>query len=161
MPKCIVSKKMKRVNERSSVLNIRPIDKNDPHKLVHLMEQLGYPTTKEDLIQRFDTLSKNADYHTLVVESNNQCIGFAGLHRGLFYEATGQYVRIVAFVVDEDQRRNGVGKALIMAIEDWARAQGIDTLVLNSGNREERAAAHAFYEKMGFQTKSTGFSKKI
>lgn len=152
---------MKRVKERSPTLNIRPIDKNDPQKLVHLMEQLGYPTTEADLILRFDTLSKNADYHTLVVESNNQCIGFAGLHRGLFYEATGQYVRIVAFVVDENERRNGVGKALIEAIEEWALTQGINTLVLNSGNRAERAAAHAFYEKMGFQAKSTGFSKKI
>ncbi|MGE6466948.1 N-acetyltransferase family protein [Alkalihalobacillus sp. NPDC078480] len=142
-------------------MNIRPIDKNDPKKLVHLMEQLGYPTTEDDLVARFETLSKNTDYHTLIVESNNQCIGFAGLHRGLFYEATGQYVRIVAFVVDENVRRNGVGKALITAIEDWALSQGIHTLVLNSGNRGERAAAHAFYEKMGFQAKSTGFSKKI
>ncbi|MDQ0208486.1 GNAT family N-acetyltransferase [Alkalicoccobacillus murimartini] len=140
---------------------IRALEKHDPPHLTHLMEQLGYPASSEELIQRFRLLDDHSDYHTLVVEWNDQLIGFAGLHRGLFYEANGSYVRIVAFVVDESIRRKGVGKKLIQAIEEWAIAQNISTLVLNSGNREERQAAHHFYTQMGFKAKSTGFSKSL
>ncbi|MCM2676960.1 GNAT family N-acetyltransferase [Alkalicoccobacillus plakortidis] len=117
--------------------------------------------TEGELISRFNSLDKHADYHTLIVELDDQLVGFAGLHRGLFYENNGSYIRIVAFVIDEQQRRKGIGKKLIEAIEEWARSQQITTLVLNSGNRKERVAAHAFYEQMGFTAKSTGFSKRL
>lgn len=66
----------------------------------------------------------------------------AGLCTGLFYEFDGSYVRIVAFVVDSNYRRKGIGKNLIQEAENWAKKQGAIAIGLNSGNCEERKAEH-------------------
>ncbi len=85
----------------------------------------------------------------------------AGATTGYFYEHDGGYVRILAFVVKADFRNQGIAKRLLQAVEDWAKQIKAATLVLNSGNRPEREAAHVFYIKQGFEAKSTGFVKKL
>ncbi len=74
---------------------------------------------------------------------------------------TGTYVRIAALIVKVEFRQNGVGKKLMESAEQWAKELGALTLLLNSGNRAERAAAHAFYLGMGYQIKSSGFVKEL
>jgi len=39
--------------------------------------------------------------------------------------------------------------------------QGAAALVLKSGNREKRNAAHQFYKQQAFEGQSTGFSKLL
>lgn len=85
----------------------------------------------------------------------------AGLCTGLSNEYDGSYVRIAAFVVDLNYRRNGIGEKLIQQSESWARDQGAIVIALNSGNREERKGAHQFYLKMGYEVKSIGFGKSL
>lgn len=137
---------------------IRPPDYTD---LVKLMSELGYPTTLDELTKRLDLLQKHVDYETLAVVKNNQIVGFAGMCKALAFEFTGLYVRITAFVVSTKQRNQGIGTQLLKACEEWAIQQGAVAITLNSGNREERQAVHAFYKSNGYIGKSTGFSKKI
>lgn len=125
------------------------------------MEQLGYPTTEQQMTGRLQALAAHPSYHTLVAEMDGHVVGMAGLCQSLFYEHDGCYVRIQAFVVDDHYRRKGIGQKLLEAIECWAVEQGASALVLNSGNREERNAAHQFYKQQGFVGKSTGFSKQL
>ncbi|MFD2444155.1 GNAT family N-acetyltransferase [Bacillus sp. CGMCC 1.16607] len=66
-----------------------------------------------------------------------------------------------AFVVDSAYRGKGVGRKLLQEAESWAVEQGAIEIGLNSGNREERKIAHQFYFNMGYEGKSTGFSKKF
>lgn len=140
---------------------IRAIQPKDIIDLVELMSELGYPTTLEELKERLGLLRKHDDYEVLVAVKNNQVIGFAGLCKGLAFEFTGVYVRIIAFVVSSKQRKQGIGTMLIKACEEWAIQQGAVAITLNSGNRKERQTAHAFYIGNGYVGKSTGFSKKI
>ncbi|WP_183564246.1 GNAT family N-acetyltransferase [Mucilaginibacter sp. SP1R1] len=56
-------------------------------------------------------------------------------------------MRVLAFVAKQNSRQLGVGKLLISASEQWALKQGITTVLINSGNRDDRQAAHAFYQK--------------
>lgn len=49
----------------------------------------------------------------------------------------------------------------MQAIEQNARRQGLKRILLNSGNRPERHAAHAFYQNLGFETYSLGFTKYL
>lgn len=142
-------------------MEIRMIQQRDYEDLVGLMEDLGYPTTIEDLFKRFDVLQEHADYEALVAVKDGRVVGFAGLCKALAFEFTGVYVRIIAFVVKSNNRKQGIGMELLKECEQWAIQQGADTIVLNSGNREERQAAHAFYIANGFVGKSTGFVKKI
>jgi GNAT superfamily N-acetyltransferase len=80
---------------------------------------------------------------------------------GNFYEKNGMYLRILAFVVKQNVRNLGIGKILIKASEDWAKEQGLHTVIINSGNRDDRKVAHVFYNKMGYTIKSSGFVKQL
>lgn len=142
-------------------MNIREATINDVPELVSLMDQLGYPTSNDTFSIRFNAITANPNYHTLVAELDRKVVGMAGLCSNLFYEYDGSYVRIVAFVVDTNHRRKGIGKKLIQEAERWAKKQGAIAIGLNSGIREERKQAHQFYLNMGFKDKSIGFSKSL
>ncbi|MDQ0862282.1 GNAT family N-acetyltransferase [Bacillus sp. V2I10] len=142
-------------------MDIREATINDVPKLVSLMDQLGYPTSVDRFKLRFNAIAANPNYHTLVAELDGKVVGMAGLCTSLFYEYDGSYVRIIAFVVDSNYRRKGIGEKLIQQAENWAREQGAISIGLNSGNREERKGAHQFYLNMGYKDKSIGFSKNL
>lgn len=140
---------------------IRAIQQIDFKNIVELMSELGYPIKLEELTNRLDLLQKHVDYEVLVVVKNNQVIGFAGVYKAIAFEFTGLYVRIAAFVISSKYRKQGIGTKLLKTCEEWAIEQGAVAITLNSGNREERQAAHTFYADNGYECKSTGFSKNI
>lgn len=140
---------------------IRVACSSDVPQMANLMGQLGYPTSVEQMRKRFEKISAEPSYHTLVIEVEGRVVGMSGLCTGIFYESDGIYVRIVAFVVDDTYRNQGLGKLLLAKSEKWARSNGADGIVLNSGNRAERMAAHAFYKALGYREKSTGFVKQL
>jgi len=129
--------------------------------LTLLTNELGYPTTAAEMYTRFNTIKDHPDYKTLVITVDNEVAGMAGLHNGIYYEKNGRYLRIVAFVVKQSIRNKGIGKILITACENWAIEQGLTSIVLTSGNRDNRKDAHAFYQKMGYEIKSSGFVKQL
>jgi GNAT superfamily N-acetyltransferase len=142
-------------------MEVREFQTEDVIQLVPLMDQLGYPTSLGKLESRLNNIHFQSNYHTLVAELNNKIVGVVGLCHNLFYEYDSSYVRIVAFVVDTNHRRKGIGEKLMHEAEKWATRQGVAYVMLNSGNREERKAAHKFYHDMGYESKSTGFSKPL
>lgn len=130
--------------------------------MARLTTELGYPTTPDELTIRFQHLSSQPDYHTVVAENDSgEVVGLIGLHKFLSWEFTGYRVRIIALVVLSSARQQGIGEALIEAAEAWAYELGAGGLMLNCGNRPERAAAHRFYQRMGFVARSTGYWKKL
>jgi GNAT superfamily N-acetyltransferase len=143
------------------MMKIREACSSDIPRLAYLMGQLGYSTSVEQMKMRFDKISAELSYHTLVIEVEGKVVGMSSLCTGIFYEMDGIYVRIVAFVVDDTYRKKGLGKLLLAKSEEWARSKGAVGIVLNSGNRTERIAAHAFYKAMGYQEKSAGFAKQL
>jgi GNAT superfamily N-acetyltransferase len=140
---------------------VRDANREDIEELTSLMTDLGYPATLDEFRVRFENIAAHPDYRTIVVVLNDEIVGMAGLSKNIFYEMNGNYMRILAFVVKQSARKLGIGKILIEASEEWAREQGLHTVVISSGNRAERDAAHAFYQKMGYAIKSSGFVKKL
>ena len=140
---------------------IRDATRDDLEALTGLMTDLGYPTTLEEFTVRFDNISAHPDYHTIVAVKDDEIVGYAGLQKNIFYEHNGNYLRILAFVVKQRARKLGIGKILIEAAEEWAHTMGLHTIVISSGNRAEREAAHIFYQKQGYAIKSSGFVKKL
>jgi GNAT superfamily N-acetyltransferase len=133
----------------------------DIEALTLLMGDLGYPTSVIDMQARFENIAAHPDYKTIVAVLDNEVVGMAGLSKGIFYEMNGTYMRILAFVVKQGYRKMGIGRQLIAAAENWAVEQGLNTVIINSGNRDERLASHAFYGEMGYTVKSLGFVKKL
>ena len=58
---------------------------------------------------------------------------------------------ILGLVVDDKYQGQGVGKALLIKAEEWARESGSKGVRLNSAMR--RKEAHKFYEKCGYHNR--------
>lgn len=138
---------------------IREAKSDDIQALTYLMGELGYPTEIHQMKNRMERIYSLPYYRTLVAEIDGNVIGMIGMHIGYMYENDNCYIRVVALVVDNKFRGQGVGYKLISEAENWAKQIEASSIVLNSGNRKERENAHDFYLKFGFSAKSTGFSK--
>jgi len=53
-------------------------------------------------------------------------------------------------IVDKEHRKNGVGKALMAALDDFAESNGCVYSILISTDKEARKDAHEFYKKIGY-----------
>ncbi len=142
-------------------IEIRDAGVGDIADLALLMTDLSYPTSVMEMEKRFMLIHQHADYKTIVAVAGGEIVGMAGLCKGIFYELDGLYMRILALVVKQNSRSLGIGKLLLTAAEAWAVEQKLGTILVNSGNREERIVAHRFYEAMGYAVKSSGFVKKL
>jgi GNAT superfamily N-acetyltransferase len=140
---------------------IRHASAEDVKDMALLVTQLGYPSSEKEMRIRFESILAHPDYCTLVAVINNEIVGLSGMVKGLYYEYNGEYLRILAFVVKDTGRKQGIGRTLIKACEQWAISQGLDAVMLSSGNRPAREAAHAFYKNVGYELKSSGFFKKL
>ncbi len=142
--------------------HIRPLAlEQDLNNIHQLTAQLGYPSTLENIQQRWQQIHQNPHYHTLVIDHDATVIGYAGFIEQYSWEFDGGFLRIQAFVIHEDYRGQGLGKKLMDAVEQQARQHGFKRIMLNSGNRIERYPAHAFYQRLGFDAYSLGFSKLL
>ena len=61
---------------------------------------------------------------------------------------SGRRCEITGLVVAPEARGNGVGRTLVMALEQWARARSLRVIAVRSN--VARAESHPFYERLGF-----------
>lgn len=141
---------------------IRQLDlEKDLYDVHQLTIQLGYPSTLKNIKQRWERIHQDSHYQTLVIEQDSHVIGYADFIQEYTWEFDGGYLRIQAFVIDQAHRGKGIGKQLMAVIEQIAKEQGFKMIQLNSGNREERYPAPAFYQGLGFDSYSIGFRKHL
>ncbi|MFQ3838380.1 GNAT family N-acetyltransferase [Staphylococcus pseudoxylosus] len=136
-------------------------DLNKIKELLVLYEQLGYPTITEDLFNRLKKIYSHEDYYLLLLIKDDVIIGLSGMCKMIFYEKNGEYMRLLAFVINSNYREKGYGRLLLKESEILATQLGCKAITLNSGNRVERDSAHSFYKSNGFENKSSGFSKNL
>jgi GNAT superfamily N-acetyltransferase len=141
-------------------LSIRDAGKEDAEAMSKLMTDLGYHTSSEEMLERFEHIAQHADYKTLLACIDDGVVGMAGAMQSYFYEQNGTYARLLVLVTSPSHRQLGIGKALLQAVEDWARKINASSVFLNCGNREERQQAHPFYKKHGYTVRSSGYFKK-
>jgi ribosomal protein S18 acetylase RimI-like enzyme len=65
----------------------------------------------------------------------------------------------MALAVERDLSGRGVGRMLMYAAELMMVARGVCVLVVTSGN--QRAEAHAFYEKNGYAFTGRRYKKSV
>lgn len=136
-------------------------DLNAINELLVLYEGLGYPTIAKDLSIRLNNIFNHQDYYLLLLVKDNVIIGLSGMCKMMFYEKNGEYMRLLAFVINSNYREKGYGTILLNDSEMLATQLGCKAIALNSGDRVDRDNAHSFYKRNGFVNKSSGFSKSI
>lgn len=143
------------------MIKIRELNNNDISGLVDLMSDLGYPSTYESLIKRFEKISKDNMYHTYVALINDHMVGFIGFRETYLYEDDGLMVQIMVLVTKKELQGQGIGSSLVSFVENRAKDKGAKCISLTSGNKPERKIAHEFYKHMGFEINGFRFIKKM
>jgi len=149
------------MNNGKRRFHIRPYRRSDLNDILELMSDLGYPASLDKLETRMERMEKLNDYATFMAELDGEVAGMMGLRCVYAYELDEPAVQISLLVTKQKHQGQGVGKALIDFAERWALQFGAGSMVLTSGIKPERDAAHRFYTHMGFAVNGYRFVKKI
>ncbi|SDS73145.1 Ribosomal protein S18 acetylase RimI [Paenibacillaceae bacterium GAS479] len=143
------------------MINIRSYQSSDLEFITELMTDLGYPSSIQAMETRMRSIELNPDYYTFVAIVDGFIVGMIGIRELLNYEISAHVTQISLMVIKKDYQKRGIGTALLLFIEDWARQKGSNILYLTSGIKEDRVNAHKFYKKLGFEITGYRFTKDI
>lgn len=129
-------------------MRIREAGVGDAGALAALATQLGYPADATAIARRLHGLPGRDDGLVLVAESDDGRV--RGLARAVpqHFVIDEPFVELAALVVDAAGRGDGVGAALLAAVEGWAREGGFTSVHVRSN--VIRTRAHAFYLREGY-----------
>jgi GNAT superfamily N-acetyltransferase len=125
---------------------------SDADRVAHLMTQLGYPSTSQQIAQRFEQIHGQSNQALFVADAEGQVVASVHVAANPYLENDAS-AEILGLVVADGYRSQGVGKALVSAAEAWATKLGCETLRVRSNTIRTRA--HAFYDRAGFQRVKT------
>jgi GNAT superfamily N-acetyltransferase len=130
-------------------MHIRPADTADAAAVTELLHQLGYPQDGvAATVTRIRAWSHYPSSTAYVADADGDVLGLIAMHISPFFERTGSWGRIVALVVSERVRGQGVGSRLVEAAEAFAVGRGCLRMEVTSADR--RHDAHAFYRRLGY-----------
>ena len=115
----------------------------------------------EKMKEKFDEINQKNDYIILSAEEGNKLIGSVmGIVCQELYGPCKPFLVVENLVVAKEFQKNGIGKALMREIENYAKEKDCRQIILvTESNRED---ALAFYPKIGFpKGTNSGFKKKL
>jgi N-acetylglutamate synthase-like GNAT family acetyltransferase len=139
-------------------VTIRDAEARDAGAVAALLGQLGYPADAAALPGRLERLQIVGD-RVVVAERDGAVVGLAQLHVSPTLEYERPAAKLAALVVDVSHRGQGVGSALVEAMEAEARARRCELLFLTTAAR--RDDAHAFYRQIGLEETGKRFAKTL
>jgi GNAT superfamily N-acetyltransferase len=138
---------------------VRRATYRDAETIASLLGQLGYPAASDAVTRQMRNLDKS-DNAILVAELPGEAVvGVTALHRMTVLHSELPVGYIMAFVVAEGARGQGVGRTLLAAAEQWARDAGCGRLVVTSA--EARDGAHQFYPSCGLPYTGRRYGKSL
>ena len=110
--------------------------------------ELGYDFSLEQVETNVRRLIGDSTNLLLVAEQNNELAGFvhANSHEPVY---APKMKSVMALVVREEFRKQGLGHTLVGAVENWAIESGASGVRLNSGDTMNDALH--FYKSMGYE----------
>jgi GNAT superfamily N-acetyltransferase len=104
-------------------------------------------------------MNKEGNYKTFVAISENRVVGFIAVIQALSAGFSVGYLHIQGLAVQKELQHEGIGTKLLNYVENYAKENGISSIILCSGFK--RTDAHAFYEHNGYDKGSYCFYKNI
>jgi ribosomal protein S18 acetylase RimI-like enzyme len=126
----------------AGALSIKPIEDGDIAEVIALWQRCGSTRAWNDPAADI-ALARRESNSTILLGRHDGAlvasvlVGHDG-HRGWVYYVTS----------DPEHRREGYGRAIMTAAENWLRARGIEKLQLMV--RGDNTEVHAFYQSLGF-----------
>jgi GNAT superfamily N-acetyltransferase len=142
-------------------IKVRLAEERDITVLARLAGELGYPSTPEQVRERFADIIAAPHQATIVAVTNaDAVIGWIQLSEARSLESEAR-AEITGLVVDSNFRGGGAGRLLVQHGEEWARQRGLSVIGVRSNIIRERT--HEFYERLGYAVTKTQkvFRKRI
>ena len=137
---------------------IRDARPDDADAVARLLDQLGYPAEPSAIVSRLERLAIVGD-RVVVAEIGGEVVGLAHLQVTPAIEYDRPAAKIGALVVDDSHHGEGIGRALVEALEAEARARGCALLFLTTS--AQRNDAHEFYRRVGLEETGKRFTKSL
>jgi len=125
--------------------------------LLPLIQQLSPGVTAERYDHLLDDMLAHG-YRMLAVFEGDVCLGLSGFWV-ISKLYSGRYLELDNVVVSAEHRSKGVGKIMSDFLENLARHESCETMMLDAYLENEKA--HAFYEREGFKKRGYHFLKKL
>jgi GNAT superfamily N-acetyltransferase len=139
-------------------VTIRDACPADSEAIAGLLGELGYPTTMEAVTSRLERLGIVGD-RIVIADGGEEVVGLAHLQVTPTIEHDRPAAKIGALIVSEAHRGEGIGRALVEALDAEARARGCALLFLTTSAR--RTDAHEFYKRVGLEETGKRFTKTL
>jgi GNAT superfamily N-acetyltransferase len=148
---------LRRVTSAAPLPFARQAEVGDCPALARLLEQLGYPTSEEQVRLRLDL--GPPDRQVLVAELDGEVVGLAVLEFLHPVHCPCPEAVLTALVTEANARHRGVARVLLADVTRRARQAGATELNLRSHRR--RDDAHGFYRAQGFDETHLTFDRKL
>ena len=138
-------------------MNVRPYRDDDWSEWLRMSLALFDDCTEDELTKGMREFRTRSDGEVFVLDRGNGALaGFVEAASRLYAEGcdTSPVGYVEAWYIDEDVRRQGYGRALLEAAEDWARGRGYremasDALLDNeTSHRAHKASGYAEVERI-------------
>ena len=141
-------------------MRIRLVRTDDAAAVNVLLHQLGYlQDDTATTAARIRTWSGDPSSAAYVAHADVDVLGLVAVHVCPYFERPGSWGRIVALVVADHARGQGVGSRLLAVAESFAAHRGCVRMEVTSNDRREDA--HAFYRRGGYLDQAGSSSRFV
>ena len=127
---------------------IRKVEMRDVSDITRLAGVLGYPISESIVKNNMSRILNDKKQEFLVFDNGNQVVGFIEAETYDAVYSKEIMFNVLGLVVDAQEQGQGIGAQLLSALEENAKARGINVIRLNSG--VQRHEAHQVYEHQGY-----------
>ncbi len=143
-------------------MQIERLKSTDLPRLAELFQQFWGETSSQDSMRAiFQRITANPAYVLLAAKSAGRLVGFAmGVVCEDLYGDGRPFMVVEDLIVDQARRRQGVGKALMYALEKTARERNCGQIILVT--EANRTDSIRFYQSLGYDAGTQcGFKKRL
>jgi GNAT superfamily N-acetyltransferase len=141
----------------AATVTFRDASADDAARLASLLTDEGYPAGATDLEGRLVRFARPAS-RVVVAEAGGEVVGFIAFSFVPRFENSGQFMRVIAIVVDPGVRERGIGRMLFGEAERIAVEEGAAFLEITAGHH--RPEARQLYESLGYEAGVTTYLRK-
>jgi ribosomal protein S18 acetylase RimI-like enzyme len=146
---------LRRMSMDNGAWKVRRAMDTDILQITTLCDQLGYPSSSEQVAERIKNIQSQDDHALFVIQhSDGSIVGWVHVYICPLL-VTELEAELGGLVVDERFRGQGIGQLLMRHAELWSREKGCQALHLRSN--VTRKNAHAFYHKIGYRKIKTSW----
>lgn len=139
-------------------LAIRAAGPQDADQLRPLLAAVGFPTYSAAIRSRLEALTTPADV-VLVAVRASRVVGVVTAFVTPTLHRERPVGRVTLLSILEDAQGQGIGRALMAAVESELAARGCEQAEVISNQRF--ADAHKFYDRLGYELTSLKFRKHL